>query len=108
MRSPHTMGLECDNPGTSSFQATLRPFSRSHEVGVDARSTTPSAPGPRNEGQFWAYAVTAHNASRALHPAIGSFLPASLGDDLFHVAQHGRSVIRNPVLYRPFDAAAVH
>src|SRR2546422_5627376 len=57
-RSPHTIGLETDTPGTGVFHNTFSPVTASHFTGVGVPSATPDAAGPRNIGQFWADNVT--------------------------------------------------
>src|SRR5687767_2284629 len=64
MRSPHTIGLECDKPGIVVFQRMFSPFSAFQVVGGLVPSATPEALVPRNEGQFWALAVM-KNASNS-------------------------------------------
>src|SRR2546426_9744957 len=53
-RSPHTIGLETDTPGTGVFHTTFSPVAASHFTGVGDPSATPDAAGPRNIGPFWA------------------------------------------------------
>src|SRR2546428_13355093 len=53
-RSPHTIGLETDTPGTGVFHTTFSPVAASHFTGVGDPSATPDAAGPRKIGQFWA------------------------------------------------------
>src|SRR6267143_1024014 len=64
-RSPHTIGLETDTPGTGVFHKTFSPVAASHFTGVGDPSATPDAAGPRNIGQFWAESVADAMRQRA-------------------------------------------
>src|SRR6185436_15118767 len=52
MRSPHTMGEECERPGIAMRQSTFLPAAMSHSLTVSKPSAIPLACGPRNCGQF--------------------------------------------------------
>src|SRR5262245_12790548 len=49
--SPHTMGLECPRPGTSTFHRTCSPAATFHFAGAPNPSPMPRALVPRNDGQ---------------------------------------------------------
>src|ERR1044072_7120327 len=61
---PQTTGLACDRPGIGVFQRTFCEVAASNLTGLAAPSVTPVAPGPRNCGQFCAFAVVSPTNKR--------------------------------------------
>src|SRR5215213_1748337 len=69
-RLPHTIGLECESPGTGVFHAMFSDFSRLQLVGVLCPSAMPEALRPRNEGQFCACTVRAAKQRQPISDSI--------------------------------------
>src|SRR4029453_19074473 len=63
MRSPHTIGDECPDPGTSVFHEMF--LSGAHSVGSCFSDETPCPPGPRHCAQFSAKTRAPHRIAPA-------------------------------------------
>src|SRR6185503_9234937 len=91
---PHTTGLECPRPGISVFHLVFSDFSAFQVTAEGCPSTTPEAPGPRNWGQFCAFAAVA--------PAAMSNRERKSSGARFIVETSSWSVVRSQLLVVSF------
>src|SRR6185436_17371418 len=76
-RSCQTTGLEWPRPGSGVRQRMLSDFFASHVVGSGRSSAMPDAFGPRNDGQFWAYATADKQIDKPSAKTLGRTAPVT-------------------------------